>query len=62
MIFGIEDGSIRASVLDEVTDVEGDGATTMLVSTVKEVALFVPVGEMVWAGVLVGTTTADVAV
>lgn len=46
---------------DGTTDVGGDGATTILGGTVKEVALSVPVGLMLCGAVLVGRTTAAVS-
>jgi len=62
MILGRDVGSIVPVALDGTTDVEGDGATTMLGATVKEVALSVPVGLMLCGGALVAMTTAGVSV
>ena len=62
MTFGRLDGSIVPVTLDGTTEVEGDGATTMLGATVKTVALSVPVGLMLCGAVLLGATTARVSV
>lgn len=62
MILGSEDGSIVPVGLDEPTKIEGEDATTMLGSTVKEVALSVPVGLMLCGAGLVETTIADVSI
>jgi hypothetical protein len=48
--------------VDGTTDVEGEGATTMLGATVKTVALSVPVGLMLCGAVLLGATMARVSV
>jgi hypothetical protein len=61
MIFGREVGNVVSVALDGRTDVEGDGATTMLGSTIKDVALSVPVGLILCGGALV-TTIAGVSV
>lgn len=48
--------------LDGTTDVGGEGATTMLGATVKEVALSVPVGLMLCGAALVAVTMAGISV
>lgn len=48
--------------LEGTTDVGGEGATTMVGATVREVALSVPVGLMLCGAVLVDTTVAGVSV
>jgi hypothetical protein len=62
MTFGRFDGSIVPVTLDGTTEVEGDGATTILGATVKTVALSVPVGLMLCGAVLLGAATARVSV
>ena len=59
---GKEDGSIVPVALEGTTDVEGEGATTMVGATVREVALSVPVGLMLCGAVLVGIRVAGVSV
>jgi hypothetical protein len=62
MTFGRVVGNTVPVILDGMTEVEGDGATTIVGGTVKAVALSVPVGLMLCGAVVLGATTARVSV